>query len=128
MIFKKELTDSHINTFKKRVRVMLATEEVVITEKCLEVLYWIIHFTVSGKEYKNANRLHLDVALKMGSFTTYIAAYVVDQIVPKKLLKREEYIREASGLKVIKGYIIPKWLLTVYNDKVFKIDLTLMYE
>ena len=128
MIYKKQFKDSHINSFKKRVRILLATKHIELTDKCLETLYWIIHYTLSKEEFANANRMHVKVAKEIGSYATYVGAYVKDIIIPKKLLTRNEFIKQGSTRKTILGYNIPAWLEKAYSSKDFSINIRLSYE
>lgn len=130
MIFKpKELKSSHIDSFKRRMRIFLALKNVEITDKCLEVLYWIIHFSESEKIYKNSHQIHKDAAKKIGTYPSYIGSYSREHLESKGYLKREEFIPAGIGArKVIKGYKVPDWIMNLYNNPTLKMELIISYE
>ena len=130
MIFKPGVIKSDkLSTFKKRVRIYLALQNKEITDKCLEVLYWIIHFSESDQEFKNSHRIHTEAAKKLTTYPSYVGSYTREHLESKGYVKREEFIPEKSGSrKVIKGYKIQPWLLKLYSSNELKMELELNYE
>lgn len=119
----------------KRARVLLSSRELLMSDKTLEVLYWVLYYSIDyikldkHKEFKNMNQMHIAIAKEMGVYSAYIGAYINDRLIANKLISRIMSIPNDKFSKArIEKYEIPPWLESLYSSADFKLELTYSYE
>lgn len=136
-VYKQQITKNKKECFIERARVLLATKGILLSDKTLEVLYWVLYYKIdypaldpkNVNKFKNMNQMHVVIAKHMQVFSSYIGAYINDRIIPFSILKKvvSEPTDKFSKPRVL-DYDIPQWLEKMYKDKEFKLDIKFSYE
>lgn len=134
-ILKQEHKNNKKEIFIQRVRVLLATKGLLLSDKTYEVLYWLLYylydqdFKFEGKEFKNINQMHIAIAKEIGVYSSYVGAYINDRLVKNKILGKNMSLSSDKFSKArIDGYNIPGWLETLYKATDLKFELIFNYE
>jgi hypothetical protein len=134
-IYKQEIKNIKKDNFIQRARVLLASKGMLMSDKTLEVLYWVLFYSLDypklhkEKTFKNMNQMHIAIAKEMGVYSSYIGAYINDRLISNKLITRTMSIPSDRFSRArIEKYDIPAWLESVYNSETFKMELTFNYE
>ncbi len=94
-VYKQTIKKGKKECFMERARVLLATRGLLLSDKTLEVLYWVLYYKIdypaldanNANKFKNMNQMHVVIAKHMQVFSSYIGAYINDRIIPFKILK-----------------------------------------
>jgi hypothetical protein len=134
-IYKQDIKDKKKENFMQRSRVLLASKGLLMSDKTLEVLYWVLFYSLEfplankDKTFKNMNQMHIAIAKEMGVYSSYIGAYINDRLISNKLITRTMSIPSDRFSRArIEKYDVPAWLESVYNSDNFKMELTFSYE
>lgn len=134
-ILKQEHKNNKKEIFIQRVRVLLATKGLLLSDKTYEVLYWLLYylydqnFKFEGKEFKNINQMHIAIAKEIGVYSSYVGAYINDRLVKNKIIGKNMSLSSDKFSKAkIDGYSIPNWLETLYQATDLKFELIFNYE
>ena len=136
-VYKQSIKKGKKECFIERARVLLATRGLLLSDKTLEVLYWVLYYKIdyptldanNVNKFKNMNQMHVVIAKHMQVFSSYIGAYINDRIIPFKILKKTVSIPADRFSKPrVLDYEIPQWLEKMYKDKEFKLDINFIYE
>ena len=134
-ILKQEFKGNKKDIFIQRIRVLLATKGIVLSDKTYEVLYWLLFYyydekmQYQGKEFKNMNQMHIAIAKEIGVYSSYVGAYINDRLVKNKIITKKMSLSADRFSKAkIDGYEIPQWLETIYHTEELKIETILNYE
>jgi hypothetical protein len=136
-LYKQTIQKSKKECFMDRARVLLATKGLLLSDKTLEVLYWVLYYKIDHPklhpsnvdQFKNMNQMHVVIAKHMQVFSSYIGAYINDRIVPFKILKKvvSNPVDKFSKPRVL-DYEIREWLEKMYKEKTFNININYVYE
>lgn len=134
-IYKQEIKNIKKENFIQRARVLLASKGMLMSDKTLEVLYWVLFYSLDypklhkEKSFKNMNQMHIAIAKEMGVYSSYIGAYINDRLITNKLITRTMSIPSDRFSRArIEKYEIPAWLESIYNSETFKMELIFNYE
>jgi hypothetical protein len=132
---KNRIVSDKKDNFIQRARVLLASKNLLMSDKTLEVLYWVLYYTYdyhkldSSKEFKNMNQMHISIAKEMGVYSSYVGAYINDRLIAYNILGRTMSIPSDKFSRArIEKYNVPQWLESLYKSSDFKIDLSYSYE
>jgi hypothetical protein len=134
-ILKQQFKNNKKDGFIQRVRILLATKGLLLSDKTYEVLYWLLYYILEqdqkldGKTFKNMNQMHVAIAKEIGVYSSYVGAYINDRLIKNNIITKQMSISSDKFSKAkIEKYEIPNWLITLYNSQDFKLEITLNYE